>query len=60
MRAGGLLDAPGGRRELLAGKDDQLLDQSPAGVPPVIPRADVAEILVQDRSAVTHGAEQGL
>ncbi len=47
VRAGGLLDAPGGRRELLAGKDDQLLDQSPAGVPPVIPRADVAEILVQ-------------
>ena len=47
VRAGGLLDAPGGRRELLAGQDDQLLNQPPAGVRPVIPRADVAEILVQ-------------
>ena len=47
VRAGGLLDAPAGRRELLTGQDDQLLNQPPAGVRPVIPRADVAEILVQ-------------
>jgi len=47
IRAGGLLDAPGGQRELLVGKDDQLLQNPPDGIPTSIPRADVAEIVVQ-------------
>lgn len=46
IRAGGLLDEPGGKRELLAGKDDTLLNH-PDGIRPVIPRADVAELVVQ-------------
>ena len=33
IRAGGLLDAPGGQRELLVGKDDQLLQNPPDGIP---------------------------
>jgi uncharacterized protein YbjT (DUF2867 family) len=47
VRAGGLLDAPGGQRELLVGRDDQLLNQPPEGVRPAIPRADLAEMVVQ-------------
>jgi uncharacterized protein YbjT (DUF2867 family) len=47
IRAGGLLDAPGGQRELLVGKDDELLRNPPDGIPTSIPRADVAEIVVQ-------------
>jgi uncharacterized protein YbjT (DUF2867 family) len=47
IRAGGLLDAPGGERQLLVGKDDQLLNHPPDGVPTSIPRADVAEVVVQ-------------
>ncbi|OUC13570.1 MAG: oxidoreductase [Alkalinema sp. CACIAM 70d] len=47
IRAGGLLDQPGGVRELLVGKDDVLLTQAPNGIAPSIPRADVAEVVVQ-------------
>ena len=47
IRAGGLLDADGGKRELLVGKDDALLTNPPEGVSPAIPRADVAELVVQ-------------
>lgn len=47
IRAGGLLDQPGGRRELLVGKDDELLTHPPQGVSPSIPRADVAEVVIQ-------------
>ncbi len=43
IRAGGLIDQPGGKRELLVGKDDQLLNSSSTS----IPRADVAEVVVQ-------------
>jgi uncharacterized protein YbjT (DUF2867 family) len=46
IRAGGLLDEPGGKRELLVGKDDYFLT-NPDGIPPSIPRTDVAEIVVQ-------------
>ncbi len=47
VRAGGLLDKPGSVRELLVGKDDVLLANPPQGVPTSIPRADVAEVVVQ-------------
>lgn len=47
IRAGGLLDAPGGQRELLVGKDDELLQNPPESIPTSIPRADVAEVVVQ-------------
>jgi uncharacterized protein YbjT (DUF2867 family) len=47
IRAGGLLDQPGGQRQLLVGKDDALLNQPPQDVAPAIPRADVAELVVQ-------------
>ncbi|HEY9658318.1 MAG TPA: SDR family oxidoreductase, partial [Allocoleopsis sp.] len=47
IRAGGLLDQPGGVRELLVSKDDVFLTQAPNGIPPSIPRADVAEVAVQ-------------
>ncbi|HEY9651426.1 MAG TPA: SDR family oxidoreductase [Coleofasciculaceae cyanobacterium] len=47
IRAGGLLDEPGGKRELLVGKDDTLLVNPPDGIPTSIPRADVAELVVQ-------------
>jgi nucleoside-diphosphate-sugar epimerase len=47
VRAGGLLDAPGGQRELLVGKHDQLLNHPPDGIPTSIPRADVAAVVVQ-------------
>ncbi|OAB57153.1 oxidoreductase [Phormidium willei BDU 130791] len=47
IRAGGLLDEPGGDRELLVGDNDELLSQPPEGVKPSIPRADVAELVVQ-------------
>lgn len=47
IRAGGLLDQPGGLRELLVGKDDQMLIHPPNGIPTSIPRADVAETVVQ-------------
>lgn len=47
IRAGGLLDQEGGVRELLVGKDDTLLNNPPDGIPTSIPRADVAEVVVQ-------------
>jgi uncharacterized protein YbjT (DUF2867 family) len=47
IRAGGLLDKAGGVRELLVGKDDAFLNHPPNGIPTSIPRADVAEIVVQ-------------
>ena len=47
IRAGGLLDKPGGVRELLVGKDDAFLNHPPNGIPTSIPRADVAEVVVQ-------------
>ena len=42
-RPGGLLDKEGGKRELVVGKDDELLSTSTKS----IPRADVAEVCVQ-------------
>jgi uncharacterized protein YbjT (DUF2867 family) len=47
IRAGGLLDQPGGQRELIVGKDDNFLTAPPNGIPTNIPRADVAELVVQ-------------
>jgi uncharacterized protein YbjT (DUF2867 family) len=47
VRAGGLIDKPGGTRELLVGKNDELLANPPNGIPTSIPRADVAEVVVQ-------------
>ncbi|NMF65999.1 SDR family NAD(P)-dependent oxidoreductase [Brasilonema octagenarum UFV-E1] len=47
IRAGGLLDQPGGKRELLVGKNDTMLINPPDGIPTSIPRADVAEVVVQ-------------
>jgi uncharacterized protein YbjT (DUF2867 family) len=47
IRAGGLLDKAGGIRELLVGKDDVFLSHPPNGIPTSIPRADVAEMVVQ-------------
>eukprot|EP00897_Mesotaenium_endlicherianum_P010725 jgi/Mesen1/9681/ME000680S09084 len=43
IRAGGLLDKEGGKRELLVGKDDEFLSTSTKS----LPRADVAEVCVQ-------------
>lgn len=47
IRAGGLLDQPGGKRELVVSKHDALLANTPEGVTTSIPRADVAEVVVQ-------------
>lgn len=47
IRAGGLLNKPGGKRELLIGKDDELLNNPPNGIPTSIPREDVAETVVR-------------
>jgi uncharacterized protein YbjT (DUF2867 family) len=47
IRAGGLLDKQGGVRELLVGKDDELLNNPPDGIPTSIPRADVASVVVR-------------
>ncbi|GFE68791.1 SDR family oxidoreductase [Chroococcus sp. FPU101] len=47
IRAGGLLDQAGGVRELLVGKNDDFLTHPPNGIPTSIPRADVAEVVVQ-------------
>ncbi|KAL8128729.1 hypothetical protein V2J09_017884 [Rumex salicifolius] len=43
IRAGGLQDKEGGLRELLIGKDDELLQTSTR----TVPRADVAEVCIQ-------------
>ncbi len=47
IRAGGLINEPGGKRELIVGKNDTLLNNPPNGIPTSIPREDVAEIVVQ-------------
>jgi uncharacterized protein YbjT (DUF2867 family) len=47
IRAGGLLDEPDGQRELIVGQNDTLSINPPQGIRPVIPRADVAELVVQ-------------
>jgi uncharacterized protein YbjT (DUF2867 family) len=47
IRAGGLQDQPGDKRELIVGKDDELLVNPPDGIPTSIPRADVAELVIQ-------------
>ena len=47
IRAGGLLDLPGGKRKLLVGDRDELLNNPPPGVKTSIPRADVAETVVR-------------
>ncbi len=47
IRAGGLLDKLGGVRELIVGKDDQFLAHPPNGIPTSVPRADVAQVVVQ-------------
>jgi uncharacterized protein YbjT (DUF2867 family) len=47
IRAGGLLDQPGGVRQLIVGDNDELLINPPDDIPTSIPRADVAEIVVQ-------------
>ncbi|NES25781.1 MAG: SDR family oxidoreductase [Symploca sp. SIO3E6] len=47
IHAGGLLNEPGGKRELLVGKDDTLLINPPGGIPTSIPRADVAQLVMQ-------------
>lgn len=47
IRAGGLQDQPGGVRELLVGNNDEMLTNPPNGIPTSIPRADVAETVVQ-------------
>ena len=47
IRAGGLQDQPGGKRELLVGKNDTMLKNPPNGIPTSIPREDVAEVVVQ-------------
>ena len=47
IRAGGLIDLEGGVRQLLVGKNDTLLNNPPNGIPTSIPRADVAEVVVQ-------------
>jgi uncharacterized protein YbjT (DUF2867 family) len=43
IRAGGLLNEPGGKRRLIVGKNDTLLQRES----PTIPREDVAELIVQ-------------
>ena len=43
VRAGGLLNESGGKRKLLVGKNDTLLDRES----PTIPREDVAELMIQ-------------
>ncbi|MDJ0705016.1 MAG: SDR family oxidoreductase [Leptolyngbyaceae cyanobacterium MO_188.B28] len=47
IRAGGLLDQPGGERELLVSKEDLFLTNAPNSISASIPRADVAEVVVQ-------------
>ena len=47
IRAGGLLNQSGGFRKLVVGDNDELLNNPPDGIPTSIPRADVAEVVVQ-------------
>ena len=46
IRAGGLINEPGGKRELIVGKNDTLLENPPNDISTVIPREDVAELVV--------------
>ena len=46
IRAGGLLNEPGGVRELLVGKDDLLSIDPPDGATNSIPRDDVANLVI--------------
>ena len=46
IRAGGLLNEPGGVRELLVGKDDLLSTNPPDGATNSIPREDVANLVI--------------
>mgnify|MGYP000200035007 CR=1 FL=1 len=46
VRAGGLIDEPGGRREIIVGKDDSFFIPD-SNMPHKLPRADVAEVVVQ-------------
>ena len=56
IRAGGLLNEPDGVRELVVGKDDNLLSKnSPEGATNSIPRGDVANLVVNAlREASAH------
>ena len=47
IRAGGLLNQPGGVRKLIVGDNDELLNNPPDDIPTSVPRADVAETVVQ-------------
>ncbi|MDJ0746097.1 MAG: SDR family oxidoreductase [Xenococcaceae cyanobacterium MO_167.B27] len=47
IRAGGLLNEVGGKRELVVAKNDTLLTNPPNGIATSIPREDVAELVVQ-------------
>ena len=47
IHAGGLVDEPGGKRELIVDRNDTLLTNPPGGIPTNIPREDVAEVVVQ-------------
>jgi uncharacterized protein YbjT (DUF2867 family) len=47
IRAGGLLDKPDGKRELIVGKNDEFLASPPNGIPTSIPRGDVANVVIQ-------------
>ena len=47
IRAGSLLNEPGGVRELLVGDNDELLNNPSDGIATSIPRGDVAETVVQ-------------
>lgn len=46
IRAGGLIDEPGGNREILVGKDDSFFIPE-RNMPHKLPRADVAEVVVR-------------
>ncbi|MGK7949354.1 MAG: SDR family oxidoreductase [Xenococcaceae cyanobacterium] len=47
IHPGGLINEPGGKRELIVGENDTLSKNPPNGIPPHIPREDVAEVVVQ-------------
>lgn len=47
IHAGGLINEPGGMRELIVGKDDLLSTNPPDGIRPVIPREDVATVAIK-------------
>ena len=47
IHAGGLLDKPDGKRELLVGKNDEFLTNPPNNIPTSIPRGDVANVVIE-------------